>query len=213
MTGIGRKWALLVHTPYGAGHGCNGFSDGNTSIRNGKQHLLRHRKRRERHDAEKEKTGPDNDSGRNPGCAAGNPVRHAFCAGVDARIIERLIDMAKAYGVKQVLFTSGYRSHEKQKEIYDAYIEGVKGANYAMEPYTSWHEYGGAVDIYSPQLQELPNAAFLEFGLSRPAYVPGDPVLIETWHVQLAENAVLEAPLEEGSKYYESIRQWSETGE
>ena len=57
MTGIGRKWALLVHTPYGAGHGCNGFSDGKTSIRNGKQHLLRHRKRRERHDAEKEKIG------------------------------------------------------------------------------------------------------------------------------------------------------------
>jgi len=136
--------------------------------------------------------------------------RNVDISKVDAEIIERLMEMAEAYGVEQILFTSGYRSHKKQKALYDDYIEGEEDANYAMEPYTSWHEYGGAVDIYCPELQALPNEAFLEFGLSRPAYVPGDPLLYETWHIQLAENDNLETTFEEGDAYYDSIRQWYE---
>jgi len=136
--------------------------------------------------------------------------RNVDISQVDAQIIERLMDMAKAYGVKRILFTSGYRSHKKQKELYEDYMEGEADANYAMKPYTSWHEYGGAVDIYCPELQALPNEAFLEFGLSRPAYVPGHPQLYETWHIQLAENDILETTFEEGDEYYDSIRQWVE---
>ena len=127
---------------------------------------------------------------------------------VDIRIIERLIAMADAYGVDRILFTSGYRTHSKQKTLYDTYMQDPEHNNLALAPYTSWHEYGGAVDIDCPILEGLTNEDFAKFGLSRPWYDPNNSKLNETWHIQLLENSSQSTNNYDGNTYYSGITTW-----
>ncbi len=148
-----------------------------------------------------------------PGPMLFMPKRNVNTKEVDARLFERLRNMAEYYDVHLIIITSGYRTHEAQRNLYYGYIEGKEGYNYAMPPKTSWHEYGGAIDISCSVLQRLANEDFERFGLSRPAYVPNDNNRNETWHIQLLENNTLSTNYDFGTAYFYSITWWGKNGE
>ena len=119
-------------------------------------------------------------------------------ASVDARLTERLQDMGEYYDMENIVITSGYRSYADQERLYQKYLAG-KG-HLAAKAGSSWHNWGGAVDIDSVFLEGLPNAAFEEFGLIRP--VKGEP-----WHVQIVETRGLKAG-KYGEAYFNEIAKW-----
>ena len=119
-------------------------------------------------------------------------------ASVDARLMERLQDMGEYYGMENIVITSGYRSYADQERLYQKYLAG-KG-NLAAKAGSSWHNWGGAVDIHSEFLEGLSNAAFEEFGLIRT--VEGEP-----WHVQIIETRGLKAS-KYGKEYFNEITKW-----
>ena len=60
---------------------------------------------------------------------------------------------------------SGYRSYERQEELYTAYVErdGEEAANkYSAQPGQSEHQSGLAMDVTSPDVNFLLNEAFGE---------------------------------------------------
>lgn len=76
--------------------------------------------------------------------------------GVDpvlAYYVEQLIALANYYGV-QLRVTSARRSRAQQTKLYRAYISG-QSALPAAPPGKSKHEYGLAVDMTAPFLEEL----------------------------------------------------------
>ena len=124
-------------------------------------------------------------------------------ANVDARLMNRLREMGIAYGLTSIHITSGYRSYEKQKELYEGWIKRRPGYNPANKPGKSWHEFGGAVDIVVWD-SSLTNKDFKKYGLSRPA-MPKEP-----WHIQISEiGSSASAPsTARGVEYFNSITKW-----
>ena len=114
---------------------------------------------------------------------------------VDARLLNRLEAMGKAYGLTNITITNGYRAYNEQAALFK--LKKGKGVN---SPGKSWHEYGGAVDVVLWD-SGLTDADFKKFGLCR-------PVKSENWHVQLIENSKGTTNATEGSAYYDSIEKW-----
>jgi len=70
-----------------------------------------------------------------------------------AKIAKNLPKVAKSLGF-DARVTSGYRSHAKQKKLYDLYKAGLHPYPVAY-PGTSDHEYGLAIDVVSSNLDAL----------------------------------------------------------
>ncbi len=88
---------------------------------------------------------------------------------------ERLGRMFAATGTSAV---SGYRSKDRQRELYDGYMAHKPGYAPANQPSSSNHEYGLAMDIGGNVNEARRRAA--EFGICFP--VAGEP-----WHAQPVE--------------------------
>jgi hypothetical protein len=102
---------------------------------------------------------------------------------VNPHLLGRLSALA-AINNKQIVVVSGFRSSEKQQELYDGYINHKPGYNKAAKPGTSNHEKGLAVDIEG-WATSLPESTFIKFGLHR-------PVTGENWHVELLDGGLSE---------------------
>lgn len=86
---------------------------------------------------------------------------------------------------------SGWRSHQKQTELYNAWKSGRYKVPSVAKPGTSYHERGLAMDLVDTRTGRAVQAGSAadqwlrahaaEFGFSR-------PVRGEAWHVQLQEN-------------------------
>lgn len=98
--------------------------------------------------------------------------------GLNAGFLNRLAAIAQANG-KKVSVTSGHRSIEEQKRLYEGYIKGLPGFNKAAKPGKSRHNYGLAADV-SGWLQQMPESSMLMYGLHK-------PVSGENWHVEPRE--------------------------
>ena len=70
---------------------------------------------------------------------------------------------------------SAYRTYEQQAYLYDLYLSGQGSP--ANPPGTSSHEYGGAVDLATPEMRSVIDAIGASYGW----YAPHDN---EWWHVQ-----------------------------
>jgi hypothetical protein len=100
--------------------------------------------------------------------------------GLNPGFLNRLAAIGKSHG-KIVHITSGHRSIEEQRRLYEGYIRGLPGYNLAAKPGQSRHNYGLAADV-SGWLQELPETALLPYGLHKPVLKNG-----ENWHVEPIE--------------------------
>ena len=98
--------------------------------------------------------------------------------GLDPELLRRLDAVGRELGAK-VDIVSGFRTYEKQAELYAAYQAGT--GNLAAKPGTSNHEHGGAADAYvnGVALASVKGAADIaaKYGLHFP--VGG-----EAWHVE-----------------------------
>lgn len=87
-------------------------------------------------------------------------------------------------------FTSGHRSYEKQKQLYDAYIAYREGrgpfANVAAKPGTSDHESDHALDITGKSVAQVREAA-------QKAHIPIKQLFWEVDHVHFAWRKVGDA--------------------
>lgn len=75
--------------------------------------------------------------------------------------------------------TSGYRTHERQQELYKEYVEGTRKDQVA-KPGWSRHESGVAVDIEVQRSRSSP--AFLWLAAHARHYGFRDTVAAEPWH-------------------------------
>jgi hypothetical protein len=104
-------------------------------------------------------------------------------SGVNKDLVSKLQEAASEFKAKTgqpVSVTSGYRSQEKQAQLYQAYITG-KSSIPANPPGKSNHETGNAVDISTAQARQMDQMGILaRHGLARPLG-ERDPV-----HIQLA---------------------------
>ncbi|MDU9693569.1 NlpC/P60 family protein [Priestia aryabhattai] len=96
---------------------------------------------------------------------------------VNPELLIRISAVAKHYG-KKITINSGYRTFEKQKELYDAYHSGRSSVE-AAKPGNSRHNYGLAIDV-DDWVQQLSEADIKKFGLHK-------PVSSENWHVEPLE--------------------------
>ncbi|HEY4600931.1 MAG TPA: D-alanyl-D-alanine carboxypeptidase family protein [Cerasibacillus sp.] len=81
-----------------------------------------------------------------------------------ADALEKLFVAAEKKGLN-LFAQSGYRSYERQEELYTAYVErdGEEAANkYSARPGQSEHQSGLAMDVTSPDVNFLLNEAFGE---------------------------------------------------
>lgn len=96
--------------------------------------------------------------------------------GINPGMQSNMVNMSKEYfdrTGKKLQLNSGFRSVEKQAELYRTMPKGMAAA-----PGTSLHNFGLAVDIPSAQTNELRNLGLLEkYGFTR-------PIAKEPWHVQ-----------------------------
>lgn len=95
---------------------------------------------------------------------------------IDPVFMGRLAAFAKAQG-KKLTIVSAFRTREKQEELYRAYHDG--SGNPANRPGTSWHEFGGAVDV-GTWARDVKESVYKKFGLCK-------PVDREDWHIQPVE--------------------------
>lgn len=97
----------------------------------------------------------------------------------------RLAHLAESKGVKLEL-TEGYRSTERQTELYNLYLEykrtGKGSIKSAAKPGTSWHEYRLAIDTSTQPIRGMNNAELKPYGLCK-------PIASEGWHIQPIETA------------------------
>ena len=117
---------------------------------------------------------------------------------VDRRLLERLYIMGHEYGISEMRITSGYRSIEKQAVLYKKY---QSGGTLAAKPGTSWHNFGGAIDI-SDGLRFISESECMKFGLIKPVHT-------ENWHFQIIETRGQKAT-EAGETYIETIVKWGD---
>jgi len=143
-------------------------------------------------------------------------------AGLQPGLVERMTAMGEAFfkttGTK-LLVTSGYRSNEEQKELYDEWVRGGKKGKIVSKPKAplagidgmsgsgSPHSKGTAIDINSKGPEGInvlagpanKSTGFLEkFGLTRPVFSPdfkigGKPISPdkdENWHIVAAGTPV-----------------------
>jgi uncharacterized protein YcbK (DUF882 family) len=131
-------------------------------------------------------------------------------AGLTPEFEKRLTNMAadfKKQTGSTLQINSGFRSPEKQKQLYDEWIAGGKQGKVVARPGTSPHEAGNAADIQATRdekgtgpikgfLNELagyvdsPSGWLEKYGLARPvtsARYGADKK--EDWHVQLSGSA------------------------
>jgi len=108
---------------------------------------------------------------------------------------------------KKAYFTSGYRSYNKQAELYkksggrqDAKGNWFGGSGMAAKPGKSWHNYGLAVDVSwrslwlkkLEQYEMTMNQDMLRrFGLYKPLTWGNNTSVIENWHIQPIELSTL----------------------
>ena len=82
----------------------------------------------------------------------------------------------KAATGKNILITSGYRSIEKQAELYNSMPPGM-----AAKPGSSLHNFGWAMDINTTNANELASMGLLDkYGFHRPLLASKG----ETWHIE-----------------------------
>ena len=78
---------------------------------------------------------------------------------------------------RKMLFTSGYRSYAKQKELWDRYGHN---RNRAAPPGNSMHNWGLAVDVNPPDANKLAQMGLLsKYGFHRNLMNHGEP-----WHIE-----------------------------
>lgn len=97
-------------------------------------------------------------------------------ANIDPVFMGRLAALAKAHN-KKLIFYSGFRTYDKQKELYNMYLKGT--GNLAAKPGSGWHEFGAAVDA-KDWVRELGAKEMAKYGLCK-------PVSGESWHIQPIE--------------------------
>lgn len=97
--------------------------------------------------------------------------------GVDPIFLGRLAYVAKVCKTKFKI-TEGYRSTERQKELYEEYKSGKLKS--AARPGTSWHEFRLAVDTSTSPIRGWSNSDLKVYGLCK-------PILSEGWHIQPIE--------------------------
>jgi RHS repeat-associated protein len=115
---------------------------------------------------------------------------------VDAGLIDAINRMAGEANVT-VTITSGYRSIEEQQALWDQSTNGVlPDGNPVAYPGSSWHNYGGAVDI-SKIAWDL---NFSDYGLN---------VRVENtcYHITWLRNKHIN-PLTDGKSFQNSIIEW-----
>jgi LAS superfamily LD-carboxypeptidase LdcB len=75
---------------------------------------------------------------------------------------------------KDITVTSGYRSVQKQAELY------AKDPTKAAKPGSSLHNFGYAIDVNSSDANKLSTLGLLDkWGFSRPLMGMGEP-----WHIE-----------------------------
>lgn len=97
-------------------------------------------------------------------------------ANIDPVFAGRLAALAKSKG-KKITYLSGFRTYEKQNELYKLYKSGR--GNLAGSPGGSWHEFGAAIDV-AEWAKDIPDSQMRKFGLCK-------PIASENWHVQPIE--------------------------
>ena len=126
---------------------------------------------------------------------------------VDVRLIAAINQIGIDYGVK-ITITSGYRSIDDQRDMQNAWDRGERSGlvERPADPGSSWHNYGGAVDILING--RYPNSSTYDFSnqkLYQP-YPSNDPV-----HFQLIDTKDQNAKTY-GPGYQDSITTWGEIG-
>lgn len=115
--------------------------------------------------------------------------RGASIDGLNPRMKSLLLAMAKEYGEttgKSILINEGHRSYARQAELFRKY-----GRGRAAPPGSSLHEFGLAVDINTPIMNELESLGLLKkYGFTR-------PIRGETWH---AEPAGIQSDIQRAKK-------------
>ncbi len=95
----------------------------------------------------------------------------------------RLAMLAKEYRVK-IKMTEGYRSTERQAELYNQYLNykktGKGNIKSAAKPGSSWHEYRLAVDTSTQPIRGMSSIQLQKCGLCK-------PIKSEGWHIQPIE--------------------------
>ncbi|MGE5454361.1 MAG: D-alanyl-D-alanine carboxypeptidase family protein [Methylocystaceae bacterium] len=130
---------------------------------------------------------------------------HSWQKGIDPVFAARLAALARSRK-KKIVIVSGFRTYREQLGLFKLY----KGKR-ALKPGTSWHEFGGAVDISSLWVRKLDNVALpcqyelARFGLAKP-FTHGngfDPA--ENWHLQPLEMACITSRVSK-IKFYRAYR-------
>jgi len=104
-------------------------------------------------------------------CGPGN------LTGCKSWFLMRLAALAKDYGSKMEI-TSGYRSIDEQKAIWDNTPASMRGIYVALPGYSK-HNYGVAVDV-SGCYRKLANIDLAKYGLYK-------PMSYEDWHIEPIE--------------------------
>jgi hypothetical protein len=116
-------------------------------------------------------------------------------SGLDSELKKRLMDAAEIYG-KPLTITSGFRSYDKQKELYDESVRaGRPGTGptgmLVAKPGFSAHEKGMAVDIQEGKTDPKAVAALRYQGLLQ-LYKENDPVHFEMSNLSLEDSRRLD---------------------
>lgn len=95
----------------------------------------------------------------------------------------RLANLAESKGVA-IKITAGYRSSEKQAELYKQYLNykktGKGSVKLAARPGTSFHEFRLAIDTSTKPFRQMDNEQLKPYGLCK-------PIKAEGWHIQPIE--------------------------
>jgi hypothetical protein len=110
--------------------------------------------------------------------------------GMNEGLTLRLARLAKDNGRKMSI-TDGFRPREEQQRLYDGWMKGLPGFNYAAPPGNSDHEFGMAADVAGWAALITP-AEIKSYGLCKPLfYAPGKKN--ENWHTVPCETVGLKA--------------------
>lgn len=115
---------------------------------------------------------------------------------VNVVFLGRLRKYAEDILHRNLILTVGYRSTEKQAELYQKYVDGVS-PTVAAKPGTSWHEFCMAVDvdgassawpeIYSDYQKPVGQQRMNQYGLCIPMNITASTH--EWWHIQPIETS------------------------
>ncbi len=99
--------------------------------------------------------------------------------------LTKLNDAYKEATGQEINFTSGKRTFQHQKELYEAEQARKPGSKFVARPGHSSHETGEATDINKGQIEDIVKrvGGLEQFGLHRPLL--HNPSAPENWHIQL----------------------------